>query len=438
MSRPDVHERMTDGVTRERLKTELRRSARPTAVLVLGIVIAVAILAWMVPQMSATFGRSSREVRFAVADTFGVFAGFDDVRFRGVRAGTIAKTERRGTQLILVAKIRKSFGPIYRNARVEVRPITPLNDMYLDIVDPGTPQAGEARPDEPLDRRQTTTSVFVPDVLDGLDADARLGLHRLLGQLGNGMADGGDELRRVFVALVPFLRNAGELTRQLATRDAATQRLVHNAAVLTRELGGRQTELKRLVATGSATLGTLQERTPDLDATLAQLGPTFTELRASLAAVRGMVGDVDGGLKSLYPVADALPGGLRSIRSLSADLGPTARALKAPLHGFQPWINGVDLLADTLNPAIPKLTDAVPTLDRLTQRLIDCQKGFIGFWQWNASLTKFGDENGPIPRGNLAFGVPDNGLPGAPTRPPAKACAPGMPIRALATSGDDH
>lgn len=435
----EPREHLTEGVTRERLKMELRRSVRPTGFFLIGLALALAIAGWFVPKMSETIGRDTYEVRFEVGDTFGVFEGFDDVRFRGVPAGTISKIERRGTQLVVVAKIRDEFGPVYRDARAEVRPITPLNDVYLDIVDPGAAAAGEATADEPLAERQTATSVTVPDVLDGLDDDARTGLARLLDQLGNGMADGGDGLRRSFVSLVPFLRNAGELSRQVASREDATRRLVHNTAILTRELGRRETELRRLVATGSATLGTLQQHEGDLDATLAELGPTFTEMRASLAAVRGIVDDVDTGVTSLYPVADALPAGLRATRSLSDDLAPAARALREPVRGFNRWIGGVDLVGDRAGPALARLLEEVPTLDRLTQRLVDCETGFVGFWQWNSSLSKFGDENGPIPRGNLALGAADSGTPGSPARPPAQACTPGAPIRGgTSTPEDEH
>ena len=39
-------------------------------------------------------GRKTYEVRFKVDNVFGIFEGFDDVRFRGVPAGTIEKIEQ--------------------------------------------------------------------------------------------------------------------------------------------------------------------------------------------------------------------------------------------------------------------------------------------------------------------------------------------------------
>ena len=190
------------------------------------------------------------------------------------------KVERDGAQLVLVAKIKKRYGPVYKNARAAVRPITPLNDIYLDIVDPGTAAAGKADRDTPLPQSQTTTSVTVPDVLDGLRADQRLGAAaRSSISSATAWRTAGSQLQRAFVAAAPFVRRAGDLTRQIAVRERATKQLVTNTAILTRELGRRDRELRRLVTAGTATVTTLQAGSRDLDQTLAELGPTV--LRAA-------------------------------------------------------------------------------------------------------------------------------------------------------------
>jgi virulence factor Mce-like protein len=434
----DPREYISEGLTRERLRMEAKRAARPTVVLIAGLALAFVIFAYLLTHISKTFGSSTYEVRLASNSAFGIFEGFDAVRFRGVEAGTIAKIERRGDQIVLVAKIKKKYGPVYKNARAALRPITPLNDMYLDIVDPGTPAAGKADPNVPLPASQTSNMVTVPDVLDTLGTDQRVAANQLLDQLGNGMADGGVRLRRAFVAVTPFLQQAGELTRQIAVREGATKRLISNTAILTTELGRRERILKRLVASGAATLGTLQQGSGDLDDTLAQLGPTFTELRASLAAVRGAVDDIDAGVKGLYPVAERLPQSLASVRRLTADLDPALRKLKPAIIPVRSWVVALNIILRAGGPAADSVQAQVPVISRLTQRLIDCEKGVIGFFQWNASLSKYGDLTAPIPRGNLAIGVPDAGVPGAPTRQPEKACTPGFPPRGIPTQEDLH
>jgi virulence factor Mce-like protein len=438
MSQLDPRKRLTSGITRSRLQAEARKASRPTVLFIVGIILTGGIASYLLTNISSVFGHGSYEVRFAVNEDYGVFAGFDDVRFRGVPAGTITKVQRDGARLILVAKIRKDKGIVYQDARAQIRPITPLNDVYLDVVDPGTPAAGRAKPGRPLTEAQTQTSVSVPDVLNVFDADVRQSTARLLDQLGNGMADGGAKLNRAFIALGPFLRQAGDLTRQVALHDATTKRLIHNTAVLTTELGRRDTELKRLVKTGAATVGTLQQHSGDLDSTLAQLGPTFTELRSSLASVRGVVDDVDAGLASLNPVATKLPGALASVRSLNRTLGPAIAQLQQPVKTLTPFVGRLRQVADRLEPIATALRPQVPTLNRLTQRLVSCEKGVIGFFQWNTSLAKFGDANGPVLRGNLAVGVPSTGLPGESLRTPEAACTPGPVVRGVPLAKDGH
>jgi virulence factor Mce-like protein len=436
--RLDPHKRLTEGITRERLSMEAKRSARPTFAFGLGVVIAVGILAFLITHISETLGHKTRTVRFAAPSAFGVFEGFDDVRYRGVPAGTIKKIERRGSQIILVASIRREYGPIFKDARAEVRPITPLNDEYLDIVDQGHAQAGEADPDVPLPESQTATNVTVPEVFDTFTADTRRSFHTLLAELGNGTKDRGAALRAAFAAVVPFLRGAGKLTHQLAVRREATRRLVHNASILTEELGTRETALRRLVVQGAKTLGTLQQGSPDLDATLSELGPTFTELRASLASVRGVLGDVDRGLQSLNPVADRLPGGLQSLRALNGTLAPTLRAVKTPVKEIAPLVEAATSVVGNLTDSSHLLKDQVPVLDKITKDLVTCEVGVIGFFQWNTSLSKFGDANAPAPRGTATLGIPAVGLPGEPLRQFHKSCAPGIPERGVITPAGER
>jgi len=434
----DPREFISEGVTRERLRMEAKRAARPTVVFLFSVAAAVAIFAFLITHISKTFGHGTYEVRFTSSTAFGVFEGFDAVRFRGVEAGTISKIERHGDRIVLVAKIQDRYGPVYKNARAALRPITPLNDVYLDIVDPGTPAAGRADRNRPLPASRTESFVTVPDVLDTLRADQRVGAYRLLDGLGNGMADGGVKLRRAFVELVPFLQQAGQLTRQIAVRKNVTERLVTNAAVLTTELGRREVALERLVASGAATMGTLQQGSADLDVTLAQLGPTFTELRASLAAVRGAVDDIDAGVTGLFPVAENLPQSLASLRRLNKDLDPAVRSLIPAVFQLGRWTPGVNALSRSLVPSLDALKPQIPVLGRLTQRLVDCERGVIGFFQWNASLSKYGDQTAPIPRGNLAVGAPDAGVAGVPERQPEKACTPGFPPRGIPSPEDLH
>jgi phospholipid/cholesterol/gamma-HCH transport system substrate-binding protein len=409
-------------------------------VFAVGLVVAALISVWFFNKISPSFGKSQREVKVEVSTVFGVFEGFDEVRFRGVRAGTIEKIERDGAQPVLDVKIEKQYGPIYQNARAELRPVTPLNDIYLDIVDPGTPDAGEVTTDQPLDVSRTTTSVGVPDVVDALGADEQRNLHILLDELGNGTADGGQSLRQAFVELEPFLEAAGRLTHQIAIRKETTKRLIHNAGILTGALGERETQLRDLIGSGSQVFATLQARNPELDSTLAQLGPTFNQITDALVALDGGISDIDAGVMSLYPVADRLGPGLAAARNLNSALGPAITRLRPTVTRLMPLVQALQPASQHLDTSFSYLQPQLPVIDRVFKDLADCEKGVVGFFQWNVStLGKYGDQNGLVPRGNLAFGIPALGAPGEPLREfEQDTCVPGPIPRGVVTDKDTH
>lgn len=434
----DPRARRSSGVSRRRLAQEASRSAPHLVTILVGVALLLAIGTWFVVNISQTFGRSTYDVRFAVNNAFGIFAGADEVRYRGVPAGTIEAVERHGTQLVILARIRSRYGPVYRNARAELRPITPLNDVYLDIVNPGTPSAGRAVAEKPLSQSQTATDVTVPDVLDGLTSDARRSAYRLLDNLGNGLTDGGGlKLRQAFVQLGPFIKQAGALTHEIAVHQTDTEQLVHDATLLTATLATRQAQLKRLVATGAATFGAVQQSSGDLNSTLAQLAPTVQQLNATLTSVHSVLGTVDHGLASLIPVAGELPRGLRDLRSLAAVLGPAATRLTPAARAITPFVQRVRDLLGPAGQITAGLLPQTPVINRTTTDLVNCKTGVSDFFQWNASLTKMGDTTGgPVPRGNLAFGIPSPST--NLVRDPVRSCTPGMPERYVIQPGDEH
>jgi hypothetical protein len=277
----------------------------------------------------------------------------------------------------------------------------------------------------------------VPDVLDGLTADARRNGYQLLDNLGNGLADGGLKLRQAFVQLGPLLQDAGVLTHEIALHQYETQRLIHNTAVLMSTLSTRDAQLKQLVSTGAATFGTLQQSSGDLNMTLSQLAPTVGQLDSTLTSVHSVVDTVDAALSSLIPVADRLPGGLRDLRNLADVLGPAATRLRPAAISLTPFVQRVRDLLVPVGQITAGLLPQTPVVNRTATDLVKCEAGVIDFFQWNASLTKMGDTTGgPVPRGNLAFGIPSPNQ--QILRDPVPACTPGTVERYVIQSGDEH
>jgi ABC-type transporter Mla subunit MlaD len=429
----DVRDRRTERISRARLELEVRRAARPTVVVAAGLLIGLACALYIGLHVSRTLLSSTFRVRFAVDDASGVVAGLDEVRFKGIPAGTITNVSLVGGHAVLTAQIQEQYGPIYRDAQAALRPNTALQDMYLDIVDRGSKVAGKAVYAQPLASSQTSASVNIDDVLNTFRADQRVQLRTLLDVLGNGLYDRGAALRTAFVDLVPLLRVAGNMSGQLAQRAPMVRELVHNMALLTTELGRRQQALRTLVSAGSAVLTTTQDSSSNLAATLRELPPTMGAIDTSFSAVRAILPRVDGAVQGLYPIAAELPGALAAIRRLSGEANPALQALQQPVQRLVPLASALVPLSSNLDSALTSLLPQVGTFNHTTQDLVSCKKGVQGFFQWDASMSKFGDARGPVPRGNVVVGG------GLPNEYPPQSCTPGTAIGgALPTAADEH
>jgi len=416
-----VRTRRTSTLTRERVELELRRGARPALVAAAGLLLALGIFAFIGGKVSDTLLADTYEVTFAVRDVSGVHDGMNDLRIKGVQAGTITKVETRGTQPVITAKVDKSYGDIYRDARARLRPNTPLQDMYLDVIDRGTPAAGKARAGEPLPADQTELPVPVADVLNTFQPAVRGRLQGLLDEFGNGLADRGRSLQTAFIELTPLLRAADRIAAQLARRAPMSRRLIRNTAILARALNERDHDLRKLVRDGATTLGTLQAGRGDLDATLRALPGTLSAVDSSFTAVRAVTDDVDRALVALRPVIPQVGPALADLRALNATAAPAVRALQTPIRRLVPLSQALRPLSANLSAAISALAPQMDTVAKVTRGLAACEQGVQGFFQWDASMVKYGDARGPAPRGNLATGSPAN-LRAVP------ACTPGPAI----------
>ncbi len=433
----DPREHRTHRITRGRLLLEFKRGLLPAAWIVFGAALALLIGVYINNNIGG--GSSKQKVTFAVDDATAIVSSYDEVRILGVPAGRITDVKFKDGEPVVTGNFDTEHGTIYRNARAVVRPNTPLQDMYLDVIDPGSPDAGRADESQPLVAHQTDTSVNLNDVLDVFQADERQRLRSLLDTLGNGLHDRGAALREAFVQVAPTLTAAERVTSQIAVRKTRTKRLVHNAAVLFGELGRRDTLLRQLVDRGGDALSVVAARRKDLDAVLRDLAPTLITMRTSLASVSGVLGDVDGAVRALAPVASRLPGALSDVRSLNKAAAPAVSALQAPVADLVPLARTLPPLSHDLGGVVNDLQPHVATLNRTAKTVGGCKTGVQGFFQWNPSFPKYGDLRGNSPRGNLAAGGQAGGLVPNAFQFIPESCAPGRAIGGrVPTDKDKH
>lgn len=424
-----IRSRMSNRLTRDRVKLEIRRARNPFVVLVGMVVIAVLALSYLVGNLRSSLPwEHPYTVRFAVDDAKGVIAGKQEVRISGVPVGSITKVDLVGGHPVIEATIDEQYAPIYRDARVRLRPRTPLNDLFLDIERRGHSSAGKLDDGQTLPAQRTRTPVDIGRVANVFDADTRPRVKQAIEELGAGLGDHGRQLRAALVELAPFVRSAQRLTRGLAVRRGHTRRLVHNLRVMTQELGHREGELSKLVSGGAASLTELGRQDAPLGATISQLPPTLSRLQSSFAALRATSDELDPALDALGPSAEELPSGLAALRRLTLDARPAVTSLRRPVKRLAPFVRDLNPTAVDLDRAFARLVPQAPRLDRMTAKVVPCELAVQRFFHNTLSVTKFHTGRAAFPRGQLVAGLSIlGGQLNDPAQKASPSCAPGGP-----------
>jgi ABC-type transporter Mla subunit MlaD len=385
---------MSRSAGRDRLKLELKRSAAPFFLYVLlgvaGLLTAADIinsLAGNKPWIGYTAYRA------AFTDVKNVIPGDVELKIAGVKVGSIANSQLVNGQPVLTLSLESQYAPLYRDAQVRIRPVTPLEDMYVDIISRGHKSAGVLGPNEILPTTRTVSPVEVGSVLDTLDANTRQRMTVLLDQLGRGLTGGGANLRAGFEAIAPFLLVASQMSSALAQRRAELARLVHNFGGMTQELALRDTQLRSFVRSTSSTLGALAQHSGAFAATINELPGTLTSMSSAFTRVRAAETQLDPALRSLGPVAAALPSGLDALSRFSQDATPALNALRPAVRELRPLAHVLLPTSTALSGAFTQLQPEAPQIDRMTALAAapPCLTYIGQFLNRVISLTKFGD-----------------------------------------------
>jgi ABC-type transporter Mla subunit MlaD len=415
---------MSRSATSDRLKLELRRAAGPGLLYVLLILAGLLTAADVIGNLAGTKPWNSyTKYRVAFANVKGVIPGSTTLRIAGVEVGTITGSQLVNGRPVLTLSLESQYAPLYRDASIRIRPVTPLEDMYVDITSRGHRSAGVVS-DAILPATQTASPVAISSVLDAFGADTRARLTTLLDQLGAGLGDGGANLRASFEAIAPFLAVADNLSSALAQRRVELAALVHNFAGLSSELALRDTELSGFVRNADSTLGALAHNNAPFAATIQQLPGTLAVMSSAFARLRTAEGALDPALRSLAPVASALPGGLDALGRFSQDATPALVALRPAVLQLRPLAQVLEPTSRALAGAFAQLQPEAPQLDRMTALAAHpaCLTYIGQFLNRVISLTKFGFGKGNIAKARADVSIDFSNNSGA--RNPAWRISP--------------
>jgi virulence factor Mce-like protein len=390
-------------VNSERLKLEVRRARTPFLIYVCLVVAGFGALYGILRNQ--TFLRPWEDhvqVRAAVVDAKGLVAGKQEVRIAGIKVGVVTKTELRGGRPIITLQLDRHRAPVYRDARLRLRPVTPLQDMYVDL-DRGTPSAGELRDDDVIPEAHTVSPVDVSRVLNTFDAETRDRLSVLLHEMGPALRDNGAQLRAAFVQAAPFLKATERVTQAMADRRRELARVVTNFGRLTDTLASHDGQLAALVHNGNTTLGELARRDAPLAETLGELPRMLTALDGAMTRLGGARAQLDPALVALRPAAAQLEPGLTALGRLGRDALPAFTALRAPVDALRPMARTLRPTAAGLADALAALDRQAPAFDRITKQLLPCREMVRQFFSNTPSVGKFSNAISAYPRGDVSF-----------------------------------
>lgn len=407
-------------ISTDRLILELRRSRRAFMMFIVFCAAGGVVLAILAKNL--TYQRpwaDYQEVKVAVDDVKGIAPGKHTVRINGVKVGVVSEVDLRDGKPLMTLSIEDEFAPIYRDARLRIRPVTPLQDLYVNIEDRGSERAGEADASNVIPAENTIDPVDISRVLDEFDPDTRKRLTALVTQIGRGLDDGGAKLREAFVETAPFLEVAQRATGVLAKRQENVKGLVTNFGGVVEALAKRNAQVTKLVRSGDVALGELAANDGPFGATLGEIPQTLTAMRGSFSELRTLSGTLDPALRSLRPVAAELENGLGGLEDFGRDALPALRALRPALSDLRPMSRALVPTSQSLQTALGNLNAQAPQLDSLTDEVEHCMGSVADFFQHTLSVFKFGDGAGAFPRAEMTvdFDGFTNGKANLNTRP---------------------
>ena len=400
----EVRDQITERLTRRRLRLELRRARLGLVLWLVLLVAALGAFALLLGELHLPAPWSSTYAfRIGAPDVTGVTPS-DEVRIAGVEVGHVTAVGLQGGTPELTVSIDPQYEPIYRDARVEVRPNTPLQDMYVDIVSRGTRAAGAVRNGGQLAAAQTASPVQIGSVLDMFDSGVRPRVTAAIDALGQGLGDHGVQLREALVELTPFLQDAQRLAVESATRRTETARLVHNFALLSGTLASRTTALDGLIRNGATTMQRLASEQRPLGSLVAELPPTLRVLPSSFQTLDAAAGQLAPAARALLPVADSLRPALAALRSLSPPATTALSRLDPSLPRLTQLLGQTAPVATSLSDAFAGLRPQAPELNHVTAAVLPCEQQVTDFFQWTLSVSKLSSLEGDIQRGIAVFG----------------------------------
>ncbi|MEW6474466.1 MAG: MlaD family protein [Actinomycetota bacterium] len=300
-------------------------------------------------------------------------------------AGVVSKVEVAGVKVGQITRVRPLDGggaavemkldkgtldALGSAPKAAIRPATFLGGPGLSAYVELTPGGAPGRFDgDRIPQDRTHVPVEFDRVNEVLQDTARHGLQTTVAGLDTALADGGKEaLGAVLADAPPALAPTGRVLEAMGgTAEGDLHRLVvqlsRAAAVLTATDG----EIESVVDDLATVAGTLADRAPELERSIATMPATLRQARAGLSALDGTLARLQATAPGARPsvarlteLLGKLPPVLRKATPLLADLRPVVADLKPALDDLAPTAGLLrQLLGDLEDPVLGRLRDQI-------------------------------------------------------------------------------
>jgi phospholipid/cholesterol/gamma-HCH transport system substrate-binding protein len=323
-----------------------------------------------------------------------------EVRIAGVEVGDIRSASVTGDGKALVEMRIDNNYPVYDNARVVLRPKSPLNEMYIEL-NPGGPPAHKLPENGRLPVTNSQRPIQFDELFGKFDSDTRAALTGLLSESDVALAHAPQDLPKGLREGSRVLGDLQPVTAELGKRRENLARLVTALSQISHATGRDDARLSRLAGSLHSTLGTVAGGDRSLDAALAQLPALSDKLRSATGEVGALSGQLDPTLDDVKQASGVLPGALGRFNKSVGALDRTVDFARPVLAKARP------VVAD-LRPAIRDLNTSAGNLEPVTERLDPVTSGLLpyltdlqGFVYNTNSAVSLTDANRGILRGQV-------------------------------------
>jgi len=323
-----------------------------------------------------------------------------EVRIAGVTVGRITEADITDEGFARLTLSIDPDYPVYKDARLVLRPKTPLNDMYVEMSQ-GTEGAGELEDGDVIPVEQTVNPVQIDEVLGHLDENTRQALTTLLGEADAALANAPEHLPEGLAATDRTLQTFRPVVESLEKRGDTIASLVSALQTVASAAGEDDVRLQRLISAMATTVSTLADHDDDLRAALDELPGVTEQLADATSEVVGLSGQLDPTLRNLKQASSELPAALEELGDVAGHLEETAVTARPVVRELRPLLADLRPFVDSLQPT---LQDLVPVADQLpgsTELLVARMTDLQAFVYNTASVVSLQDANGGILRGQV-------------------------------------